>query len=62
MRALHQAHSELERPFLEGILYWKLSSHDYHFEVESFMVHVGEDSEDPILPELRRFLEPRGRR
>ncbi len=58
VRALGQAHSELSSPFLEGILYWKLSSHDYHLDDESFMVHVGEGTEDPILPELRRFLEP----
>ena len=56
VRALWQAHSELEHPFLEGILYWKLSSHDYHYDDESFMVHVGEDTEDPVLDELRRFL------
>ena len=57
VRALWQAHQELERPLLEGILYWKLSSHDYHRADEAFMVHVGEGSRDPILPELRRFLE-----
>ncbi len=67
VRALWQAHSELEPTLpaaaskrdrlLEGILYWKLSSHDYHFDDESFMVYVGADSDDPILPELRRFLE-----
>lgn len=56
MRALWQAHGKLEQPFLKGILYWKLSSHDYHLDDESFMVHVGEGTEDPILPELRRFL------
>ncbi len=68
IRALWQAHSELEHtvpaeggernPLLEGILYWKLSSHDYHFDEESFMVHIGAGSGDPILPELRRFLGP----
>ncbi|MCP3957820.1 MAG: hypothetical protein GY719_08210 [bacterium] len=56
VRALWQAHAELERPFLSGILYWKLSSHDYHFDDEAFMVHVGAGADDPILPELRRFL------
>lgn len=56
IRALWQAHAELEHPFLRGILYWKLSSHDYHYDDESFMVHVGEGTDDPILPELRRFL------
>ncbi len=58
VRALWQAHSELTRPFLEGILYWKLSSHDYHLDDESFMVHIGSGSDDPALPELRRFLGP----
>lgn len=59
VRALWQAHSELE-PFLRGILYWKLSSHDYHYDDEAFMVHVGEGTEDPVLPELRRFLTTSG--
>ncbi len=56
VRALWQAHGELEQPFLAGILYWKLSSHDYHVDEEAFMVHIGEGTEDPVLPELRRFL------
>lgn len=57
VRALHEAHSRLDDPFLEGILYWKLSSHEYHLDDESFMVHVGPGSEDPVLEELRRFVE-----
>ena len=61
VRALHRAHEELDRPFLKGILYWKLSSHDYHFEDEAFVVHVGDGSEDPVLPELRRFVGGSGR-
>ena len=56
VRALHQAHSELPQGFLRGILYWKLSSHDYHEKVESFLVVIGSPKSDPILPELRRFL------
>ncbi len=56
VRALHQAHSELEQPLLAGVLYWKLSSHDYHLKDEAFMVHVGKGSDDPILAELRRFV------
>ena len=58
VRALHESHRKLDHPFLRGISYWKLSSHDYHKDVESFMVHVGPDSVDPILPELRRFTQP----
>lgn len=57
VRALHAAHGRLDDPFLRGILYWKLSSHDYHLDDESFMVHVGPESEDPVLEELRRFVE-----
>ena len=56
VRALHEVHAALPAPFLRGILYWKLSSHDYHEKNESFMVLVGGPSRDPILPELRRFL------
>lgn len=56
VRALYEAHRALPAPFLRGILYWKLSSHDYHLKIESFMVHIGPGSKDPILPELRRFL------
>ncbi len=56
VHALHEVHAALPSPFLRGILYWKLSSHDYHEKVESFMVQVGGPSKDPILPELRRFL------
>lgn len=56
VRALHQAHAGLRAPFLRGILYWKLSSHEYHEKVESFMVKIGGPSNDPILPELRRFV------
>ncbi len=56
VRALRQAHAELDQPLLQGILYWKLSSHDYHLDDEPFLVHVGEGTEDPVLPELRRFL------
>ncbi|MDA8016955.1 MAG: hypothetical protein MPN21_05850 [Thermoanaerobaculia bacterium] len=57
VRALREAHQRLDDPFLGGILYWKLSSHDYHYDDESFMVHVGPGSEDPVLGELRSFVE-----
>ena len=57
IRALYEAHAALEKPFLHGISYWKLSSHDYHKEHESFMIHIGENTDDPALAELRRFME-----
>lgn len=56
IRALRRAHEEFEDPFLRGILYWKLSSHDYHVKDESFLVVIGEGSDDPALAELRAFL------
>lgn len=60
VRALREAHAELDGPFLQGILYWKLSSHDYHYDDESFMVHIGEGTGDPILDELRGFVDGAG--
>ncbi|MEM6797488.1 MAG: hypothetical protein AAF725_26200, partial [Acidobacteriota bacterium] len=58
VRALHAAHGRLENPLLLGILYWKLSSHAYHKDIEPYLVDVGPESEDPILEELRRFTTP----
>jgi hypothetical protein len=54
VRALHDVHARLDDPFLEGILYWKLSTDPGHRDIESFVVILG--SGDPILPALRRFL------
>ncbi|MEM1177013.1 MAG: hypothetical protein AAGM22_01615 [Acidobacteriota bacterium] len=56
IRALRQAHGELETPFLRGILYWKLSSHDYHEADEPYVIHIGKSSRDPALAELRAFV------
>ncbi len=57
VRALHQAHAELAAPFLQGILYWKLSTFADHRQYEAFLVVLGQNEEDPILPELRRFVD-----
>ncbi len=56
VRALHDAHRDLELGFLEGILYWKLSTVPSHRDVESFVLMLGEEEDDPLLPELRRFV------
>jgi hypothetical protein len=53
IRALHDAHQELERPLLRGLLYWKLSTIPSHREIEPFVQILGSD--DPALEELRRF-------
>jgi len=57
VRTLHDVHDRLDDPFLEGILYWKLSTDPGHRDIESFVVVLGSD--DPILPALRRFLPDR---
>lgn len=56
VRALFKAHQTYERPLLHGILYWKLSTKDYHLPYEPFMLHVSRDMRDPLLHELRKFL------
>lgn len=57
VRALHQAHEELEEPFLRGLLYWKLSSEPVHFREEPFVLLIDEGRQDPLLTELQRFVE-----
>lgn len=57
VRALWQAHRELEEPLLAGILYWKLSTEPAHRRVEPFVLLIDEASEDPLLAELRRFTD-----
>ncbi|MGH9465622.1 MAG: hypothetical protein ACRD0X_08230, partial [Thermoanaerobaculia bacterium] len=56
VRALREVHEELGGGLLAGILYWKLSTQPSHREVEPFVVVLGEEPEDPLLAELRRFL------
>ncbi len=55
VRALRQAAEELGEDLLRGILYWKLTSHDYHREVEPFALVIGDGSDDPLLAELARL-------
>ncbi len=56
VRALFEAHKSYERRLLQGILYWKLSTKDYHLPYEPFMLHVSKDMKDPLLLELRKFV------
>jgi len=57
VRALYDTLGEMEAPFLQGILYWKLSSHPWHRDDEPFVLLIDETSSDPLLTELRRFVE-----
>ncbi|MGH1338141.1 MAG: glycoside hydrolase family 113 [Aureispira sp.] len=42
---------------LEGLLYWKLTSHDYHMKHEPFALHLTPDAQDPLQTSLTRFSE-----
>jgi len=57
VRALHDAHARLAKPFLRGILYWKLSTVPSHHDIESFVMLLEQDPPDPMAAELRRFLQ-----
>lgn len=57
VRALRQAHREMEEPFLRGLLYWKLSTEPAHFREEPFVLLIDEGRRDPLLSELQRFVE-----
>ena len=60
VRALFESERRLRSRMLEGILYWKLSTIPAHREIEPFVLILGEEPEDELLPELRRFtaLQP----
>lgn len=57
VRALRQVHREMEEPFLQGLLYWKLSTEPVHFREEPFVLLIDEGRRDPLLTELRGFIE-----
>lgn len=55
VRALHEVAREIDPKLLTGVLYWKLSTVESHFDIEPFVVLIDEVIDDPILAELRRF-------
>ena len=57
LQILRTVHDEGNGELMRGILYWKLSTHLEHEEIEPFVLHVGPDSEDELLPALLRFLD-----
>ncbi len=54
MDALYEVVREEQVP-LEGLLYWKLTSHDYHLPYEPFALHLTPDAKDPLQTSLSRF-------
>ncbi|MFK7798962.1 MAG: hypothetical protein AB8E82_16030 [Aureispira sp.] len=56
MDALYEVVKE-QRLNLEGLLYWKLTSHDYHLPYEPFALHLTPEAKDPLQTSLMRFSE-----
>lgn len=54
MDALYKVVKE-ERINLEGILYWKLTTHDYHLPYEPFALHLTPDARDSLQTSLGMF-------
>ncbi len=42
---------------LSGILYWKLTTKDYHIPYEPFVLHIQRNAEDPMQDALVQFLD-----
>ena len=55
IQALLEVHRSYEAPLLQGILYWKLTTKDYHMPYEPFALHIGPGQPDPMLEELQQF-------
>ncbi|MGD2113954.1 MAG: hypothetical protein PVG07_02810 [Acidobacteriota bacterium] len=55
LEALQEANSSREKPFLRGLLYWKLSTIPEHREIEPFVAILGEEPPDPAVAALRSF-------
>jgi len=53
--ALHKVVQQDSIP-LEGISYWKLSTHDYHEEHEAYMLHLSKNITDSLQVALSQFL------
>ncbi len=58
VRALYNVHRDRGDPFLQGILYWKLSTIPSHRDIESFVLLIDETSRDPLIAELQKFTKP----
>ena len=57
INALHQVSSTDYPDLLDGILYWKLSTRPYHFDVEPFVLIINNSPQDPLQEALKQFRE-----
>lgn len=55
VKALHQSNKRYN--LLEGILYWKFTTKEYHIPYEPFVLHLKKEDPDPMQLELLKFLK-----
>ncbi len=55
VEALYKVNKKYD--LLNGILYWKLTTKEYHIPHEPFVLHIKRDGNDPLQESLVRFLE-----
>lgn len=55
LAALRRAAETVDPDLVQGLLYWKLSTLPGHREIEPFVLILGDQPEDPLEAELRRF-------
>ncbi|MCI5056677.1 MAG: hypothetical protein MRY83_11245 [Flavobacteriales bacterium] len=55
MHALYKVNQSYK--LLNGILYWKLSTQKEHYNIEPFVLHLHQNSIDPGLNVLQRFVK-----
>jgi hypothetical protein len=53
--ALRRAAEAVDPELVQGLLYWKLSTLPGHRDIEPFVLILGDQPEDPLEAELRRF-------
>jgi len=55
IKALHQSNKRYN--LLQGILYWKFTTKDYHIPYEPFVMHLKKKNPDPMQLELLKFVK-----
>jgi len=55
LRALREAVSQVEPNLLQGLLYWKLSTKPAHYDIEPFVVVLGDTRDEQMLAALAAF-------
>ncbi|MCB0640494.1 MAG: hypothetical protein KDC44_02605, partial [Phaeodactylibacter sp.] len=56
IRALYETHCRRPELRLQGLFYWKFSTHYYHIPFEPFAICIDPASLDPAIPALLQFV------